>query len=137
MAVTYTSSWREISCTQTSNAKPEPFFDLQLDQARVHETELSLRVFATKRGVPLHRCTPVRARVDHGDPIEDTLIVLGMCIERLDNEPLIGMCNTHLCPAHISRVGTDSDSEQLLDEAEGVFASTSFLDGSLVAASQN
>jgi hypothetical protein len=35
-------------------------------------------------------------------------------VERLDNEPLIGMCNTHLFPAHVPRVGTDSDSEQLL-----------------------
>lgn len=86
----------------------------------MHETELSMRVFAAKFGVPLHRGTSVGADVDHCNSIEDALIVLGVCVERLDHEPLIGMRNTHLFPAHVPRVGTDSDSEQLLDEAAGV-----------------
>ena len=92
----------------------------------MNETELSLRMFATKLGVPLHRCASVGADVDHRNPIEDALIILGACVEGLHHEPLIWMCSTHLCPAHSSRVGTDSDSEQLLDEAAGVSAAAVF-----------
>jgi hypothetical protein len=123
VAVTYTSSWREISCTKPSNPEPETFFDLQLDEARMHETELSMRMLTTELGVTLHRRSPVGTDVDHRNPIEDALIVLGVCVESLDHEPLIGMCSTHVFPAHTSRVATASDCEQLLDEAAGVLSS--------------
>ena len=75
----------------------------------MHETELAVRL-----GVSLHRRTPVSANVDHRNSIDDALIILRVCVECFDHEPLIWMCITHLCPAHTSRVGTESDSEQLL-----------------------
>ena len=88
----------------------------------MHETELSVGVLAAQLGVALHGSPPVGAHIDHCDAIEDALIVLGMRVERFDNEPLIGMCHAHLSPAHATRAGTESDSEQLLDEAVGRFA---------------
>lgn len=89
----------------------------------MYETELSMRMLAAQLGIPLHRRASVRAHVDHCDPIKYALIILGVCVERFHYEPLIAMCSTHLFPAHTSRVGIDSDSEQLLDEAAGRFAS--------------
>lgn len=54
------------------------------------------------------------------DPIVDAMVVLGVCIEDLDHEPLIGMCITHLGPAHASTLVVAADIEQLLATAAGV-----------------
>ena len=129
VAVTYTSSWREISCTEPSNPEPETFFDLELDQARVHEAELSMWVLTTELGVALHRCAPVGTDVYHRNSIEYALVVLGVRVKSLDHKPVIGMCSTHVFPAHTSRVSTGPDSEQLLDEAAGILTAHSVLDG--------
>jgi hypothetical protein len=94
-------------------------------------------MLATELGVPLHRCPPVGTDVDDRNPIEDALVVLGVCVESFDNEPLIGMCSTHVFPAHVSRVGTAADNEQLLEEAAGVLTCARVLDGRLVAAPRN
>jgi hypothetical protein len=82
--------------------QPDALFDVQLLHARVHEAELALRVFSSKLPVPLHHGPAIRAPVDHGDPIEDAMSVLAVRLERLDHEPLIGVCSTHFLPAHVS-----------------------------------
>jgi hypothetical protein len=91
----------------------------------MHEAELTMGVLAPELGIALHCCAAVNAMIDHRDPIVDAMVVLGVCIERFDHEPLIGMCITHLRPAHASTVVAAADIEQLLATAAGV------LDGSI------
>lgn len=79
-----------------------------------------MRVLAPELAIALHCCAAVHALVDYRDPIVDAMVVLGVCIERLDHEPLIGMCITHLGPAHASTLVVAADIEQLLATAAGV-----------------
>jgi hypothetical protein len=93
----------EVSRTQTSNPEPEPLLDPQLGRTRVHEAELAARVQTPKLAVPLHGCPAIGAELQHRHAIENATIALGMSIEHLDHEPLIGMGIAHLYPAHTSR----------------------------------
>jgi hypothetical protein len=102
----------------------------------MHEAELALRVLAAKLGVSFHRRPAIRARVDHGDPIEDASIVLGVCVERLDHEPLIGMCSAHLGPTHALTQPPDLTSSKFLGRRVRTPRGT-VLDGSAVAARES
>jgi hypothetical protein len=102
----------------------------------VNETELAVRMLTPQLGVALHRGPTIYTLVDHGDPIVDALIVFRMRVQRLDHEPLLGVCSTHFRPAHGFTVAAESDIEQLLDEGRVFSSAESVLDGSGVAAAE-
>ena len=85
-----------------SETEPETFFDVQFDVARMREAELPNRMLATKLAIALHRCTAIWADLNHGDSIDDTMVVLGMRGKSLDHEPVFGESSTHLSPTHAS-----------------------------------
>src|SRR5512143_2040201 len=103
VAVTNARSCRKVSCTETSDAQPEPFFELELGFARVDEAKLALGMLAAVLAVSLHRRAPIRAHLDDCNAIEDAVVVLAVRLERLDDEPLIGMRRTDLTPPHALR----------------------------------
>ena len=61
-----------------------------------------MRILATKLGLPLHRRPTVGADIQHRDTIENATIALCVCVEHLDDEPLLWMSVTDLGPAHAS-----------------------------------
>jgi hypothetical protein len=103
VAVTNARSCRNVSRTETSNAQPEPFFELELDLARVHEAELAMWMLAAYFAVSLHRRATVRAGLHDGNAIEDAMVAFAVRLECLEDEPLIGMLRTDLTPPHALR----------------------------------
>jgi len=81
----------------------------------MYEAEFSMWVLASQFAIALHRCPTIRADVDHSDPIQDATIVLGVCVQSLDHEPLIRMSSAHLRPEHVFTLRADRGLEQLLD----------------------
>src|SRR5262249_45106180 len=50
---------------------------------------------------------------DYSDAIENAVIVLAMCFERFDHQPLIGMSRADLAPSHATTLTSSCDSDQV------------------------
>ena len=96
VAVTNARSRRNVSCTQPPDPQPQTFFELELGLARVYETELAMRMLATKLAVSFHCGTAIRADLHDANAIEDAVVVRAVRLERFNDEPPVG------CAARIS-----------------------------------
>lgn len=67
----------------------------------MHETELPLRVLPSQLAIAAKRSGAVRADLQHRDPIEDASVRLGVGLQRLDHQPVVGMGRTDIRPAHV------------------------------------
>lgn len=112
VAVTNASSWRNVSCTKPPDPQPQPFLELELGLAGVHEAKLAMRMLAAKLAVSLHCRTTIRAHLDDPNTIEDTVVVRAVRFECFNDEPLVGMCRADLAPPHAMTLAGRCDSGQ-------------------------
>src|SRR3990172_2654558 len=94
------SSSLRVSCIVPPNADPTPLANVQILAARVHKIEFARRIFVVQPLVRVHRRRPVRAGLDHGDAIEQPAVILGVRLDGLNDQPLIGIRFTHFGPNH-------------------------------------
>src|SRR5262245_32304337 len=82
------SSSRMMSCIAQSYPCPRTLLDVEDGVSRVHEVELALPVLAVQLAVPTMRRHAVGTELDHGDAVKHAVVMLGVRLERLDDEPL-------------------------------------------------
>ena len=115
-------------CTKPPDPQPQAFFELELGFARVHEAELAMRMLAAKLPVSLHGRATVGADLDDPNSIEDAEVVRAVRLERLNDEPLVGMCCADLAPPHATTLTGSCDTGQFFavaGEAAGRFRGSS------------
>jgi len=112
VAITNARSCRKVSCTKPPDPQPQPFLELELGLARVHEAELATRMLAAKLTVALHGRSPIRADLDDPNTIEDAVVVRAVRFERFNDEPLVGMCRADLAPPHAMTLAGCCDTGQ-------------------------
>src|SRR5712691_5147906 len=79
---------RLVSCTETPDAEPQTFFELELGLVRVYEAVFALRMLAPKLAIFLHRGSAIRAGLDHCNAVEHAMVVFAVRLERFDHQPL-------------------------------------------------
>jgi hypothetical protein len=123
LAVTNARSCRNVSCTKPPDPQPQPLLEFERGLARMHEAEFASRMLAAKLAITLHGGTTIRAELDNPNTIEDAVVIRTVRLERLNDEPLIGMCRADLAPPHAVTLPGRCDRREFLDleeEAAGV-----------------
>ena len=93
---------RSVRFMIPTEAHPWALFNFQDGIHRMNEVEFARRMSDVQIPVAAKRSGPVRTGLDDADAIHQSAMPLGMGLERLDDEPLIGVAGPDLFPAHLS-----------------------------------
>src|SRR5262249_37325388 len=88
-----------MSCIASSDPRPSPLPDVEHAVGRVHEVERPFPMLALQLTITTMRSRAVGTALDHCDAIEHAAPIIGVRLERLDDEPLVRMSGAHAGPA--------------------------------------
>jgi len=91
-----------MSCIAPPQSQPVSLSDVKFLAGGVDEVEFSLGVLPVQLLVTPERRRPIRANLDYGHLVQFAAISLGVGLQRIYDEPLIGVLLTDLCPTHLN-----------------------------------
>ena len=106
-------SSRSVSCIVPADASPGALLYLERGAAGVHEVQFPVGMLPVEHAIALEGCGSIGASLEDRQAVDDPPVVLRVGLERLDEEPPVGVGRANIGPAHAVYATSHADPQQV------------------------